>query len=292
MQKIKDEDLPALNKCLRYLFKNNCLSKDNFEKLVVESQRNNLTMKLKSLIIEALSNKNTLNQHNFDLIFNHPIIVNKVKWTRQHIWKTLIKTLLKNKNLITQDNLNKIFQHKDFKTLMKVLNIFSPGGEDGYNVITQDFLNKITSQENLVRFSLLVSYIPDSIWKQGGQRLTLTVDKLIQCNKQLGNQKIAHIDKIPGLYESINEDYFNKMLTQCNTASTSKASANIFSPNNTIPIILNPGHNNLKINYMREITNTSRYPLNQIKDNIDNLPKVRSYPLHCWTKTYLQYHFL
>jgi hypothetical protein len=294
LQEIKDEDLPALDKCLKYLFKNNCLSKDNFEKLVVESQRNNLSIKRKSLIIEALSNKNILNQQNFDLIFNHPIIIVEEKWSRQYIWRTLIETLLNNKNLITQDNLNKIFLHKDFKGLIKVLNIFSPNGENGYGVITQDFLNKITSQENLVRFSALLSYVPDSIWQQSSQDITLVVDKLIQCNQKLGNQKIAGIKEIrqhskqkglqiadlPGLYfyKDMNKDDFNNMLDKCNTAPTSKASADSFSPNKIIPIVSIPQHNNLEINSMSEITNTSGYPLGQINDNIDNRSGVPSLP--------------
>lgn len=287
LQKIKDEDLPDLNKCLRYLFKKNCLSQGNFEKLIIESKRNNLSMRLKFLIIEELSNKNILNQHNFDLIFNHPIIVDKLKWTRQYIWKTLIQTLLKNKNLITQDNLNRIFLHKDFKTLIKVLNIFSPGGKDGYNVITQDFLNKITSQKHLARFNYLLRYIPNSIWQQGGQRLIFTVDELIQCNINLGNQKIVTTNKQPWLHESIDEDYFDKMLTKCNTAPTSKASADIFVSNGPIPIISNLTHNTLEMNSMGEIANSSEYSLNQTNYNIENRSNDSLLPLTLLEKNVL-----
>lgn len=214
------EDLFYLRKCLAYLFENNCLSKDNVDKLILRSEKNNLPIKLKYLIIKNLSYNSILNQYNFDNIFNHFVIIND-KWKRHFFWINLFKTLLKN-NLITQDNLDKILLYIDFKNLIEIFNIFSPDGKDGYGVFNQDFIFKITSQNNLENFKNFLWYIPNSVW-QNTDDLTAAIDKLVQCNAKLGQNVIS----IKNLKLNLKHEIF-EIFDKCISAPTSEAAAAVF----------------------------------------------------------------
>ncbi|MES2142006.1 MAG: hypothetical protein V4471_03870 [Pseudomonadota bacterium] len=227
LREIGTKTFPELNECLKYLFKNNSLTDNNFKQLFFPSERNRLSISLKLKLLKELHQKNLLNQHNLDNIFYNPAL-------HGQSLRNVIKALLK-ENLITQDNLDKILLHTDVANLIKVIDIFYPAGSSEYGIVTQDFLDKITSQNDLARFSHLLSYISDSIWLDSNELLA-SFDKLIHCNNKLDDQKIVTENKQQLDYSTIAKGHIDRILDKCNVALTSQAAADVFNRDEAAPL--------------------------------------------------------